>query len=156
MQMLCGFLLVRPLGGRYRGAEGTGGPNGGHVARFALGVFFIVHGLIHILWIIPSPDDEKWPFSITQSSVLKRAPEGLLKAVGWVGALVAIVTFTLAGLGVLGVPGLDAAWQLFAVAGALTSLLLLAFFWHRTFVVGLAIDVGVLLAIYAGWLEWVG
>jgi hypothetical protein len=124
------------------------------VARIALGVFLIAHGLIHILWVIPAPDDEKWPFSITESTVLVRAPESALKAIGWIGVVIATTTFVLAGIGVLGVPGLVATWSLFAVAGALASLLMIGLFWNKSFVVGLAIDVVILLAIYSGWLEW--
>jgi hypothetical protein len=75
----------------------------------------------------------------------------VLRVVGWVCTAIATATFVLAGLGLLGVPGLGGTWQLFAATGGLVSLLMLGLFWHRNFVVGLLLDVAILLAIYFGW-----
>lgn len=58
-----------------------------------------------------------------------------------------LVGFTAAGLGLLGVPGLNSLWTAAAGLGSLASLLLLIFFWHPWLVVGVLIDVAVLVGV---------
>jgi hypothetical protein len=65
--------------------------------------------------------------------------------------LLTVAGFALAGLGLLGVPGLNQIWQGTAILGATASLLLLAFYWHPWLIAGVLIN----LAVYAGLaLHW--
>ena len=128
--------------------------------KIGLAVFLIAHGLVHsILAIAPKPNDSEakpgtFFTAVDRSWLLPQL--GLNgSAVRWVGIiLVALSTlgFVLAGLGVLGVPGLSVIWRTVAVVSACVSLLLLFLFWHPWLVVGVLIDVGILIGLL--WLDW--
>ena len=62
-----------------------------------------------------------------------------------------IAELHLAGLGVLGVPGLASVWRWAAVIGSLASVSLIVIYWSVYFIVGLALDVLILAAALAGW-----
>lgn len=115
---------------------------------FAFAAFLVAHGLVTIImYLAPSRPDA--PFVATRSWLLSRAglPEGVLRTLSRVLAAVATVAFVLAGLGVLGVPGLLGIWQWATVAGAAASLLLLGLFFQPWLTVGVLINVGLLLAV---------
>ena len=123
--------------------------------RTIFGVFLIVHGLIHVMWFIPEPDNPggpPWPFSLEDSWLLNaaNAPESLVRGLAVTLAVLSIVGFVGAGLGVLGVPGVAGVWSVLTIASAVVSLLLVALFWHLYFIVGLALDVGLLVAMIGG------
>ena len=56
-----------------------------------------------------------------------------------------LLGFVLAGLGLLGVAGLNAFWPVLAIAAALASLVLLVLFWNSWLVIGLLIDLGIII-----------
>lgn len=125
--------------------------------RLIFGFFLVVHGLIHVLWFVPkprTPDGPPWPFGLTDSWLLNgvQAPEGLVRGVAVTLALASLVGFVLAGLGVLGVPGLIGIWSGLTIASAAASLLLVVLFWHTYFIVGLALDIGLLVTTIGG--QW--
>jgi hypothetical protein len=65
--------------------------------------------------------------------------------------LLALAGFVLAGLGRLGVPGLNGAWPVMAAAAAIFSLVLHLLFWHPWLVLGAVIDIVVLVGVFFHW-----
>jgi hypothetical protein len=118
-------------------------------------VFLILHGLVHaILAVAPTPNEpESKPgaffTSTTRSWLLPRL--GLnATAVQWIGIILVVLStlgFVLAGLGVLGLPGLSVVWRLVAMTSSVVSLLLLVLFWHPWIIVGVLIDIGILVGL---------
>ena len=94
-----------------------------------------------------------WPFVLGRSWILSRfgVPPGRLRIMGLALSAVTFAAFTLAALAVIGV--LPAGLWLSAVAmGAGSSLALLVLFFHPWLVLGVAIDVLLLVAIFIG--DW--
>ena len=128
--------------------------------KIALGILFILHGLVHVaLAAAPDPgDDETKPgafFTAVDRSWLLLQLGLSAAAIRWTGLiLVALSTvgFVLAGLGILGLPGLSAIWRSAAVVSSCLSLLLLIIFWHPWLIVGVLIDVSILFALL--WAQW--
>lgn len=79
-----------------------------------------------------------------------QAPEGFVRGVAVTLALASLVGFVLAGLGVIGVAGLTDVWSGLTIGSAAASLLLVVLFWHTYFIVGLALDVGLLVTTIGG------
>lgn len=131
--------------------------------RIAIAVFLIAHGLIYYsLTTVPLPVPGKihtpfWP-SWARDAVdgdwlavrLGLAPAAV-RLIGLLLVLAATIGFVLVGLGILGVPGLSAVWQPIALAAAVVSLVLFLFFWHPWLFMGVAINVGVLAALWQSW-----
>ena len=112
-----------------------------------IGLFLIGHGLIHASYLTPKPDDPKYPFDFTKSW-FANILGSFAKPVGITLATLAIFAFVLAGLGVLGFPGLAEIWRLLLGVGAISSLLLLILFWHSWLVLGLIIDTVLLYGVF--------
>jgi hypothetical protein len=119
--------------------------------RVAFGVFLVLHALVHSVWLVPPPDDPKYPFTLDSSRVLSGATAGTLRAIGLTLVVTALVAFLLAGLGVLGVAGLSSVWRIAAGAGAMASLALVIVFWNSYFVAGPLLNAGVLVAAFTDW-----
>ena len=125
-----------------------------------IGAFLIAHGLVHaILAAAPIPNDPApkpgaFFTTPTRSWLLSKlgSPDGVIQWAGILLVALATIGFILAGLGILGVPGLSAIWRIAAVASAAVSLLLLILFWHSWLVVGVLIDVAILVSLL--WLKW--
>ncbi len=119
----------------------------------AVGAFLIVHGLIHVMWFVPPPDDPRYPFTWKSP----RAEENLgwepdrVRSLGKALVVAATVGFVLAGVGALGVTGLAGSWHALAAASAFISLAAISLFWHRYFIVGLALDIAIVVAGSLGW-----
>ena len=115
------------------------------VVRSVLGMLLIAHGLVHLLWLVPS-DDPAWPFRLDRSWQVPgpaRTPTAVVLI-----ALV-VVGFALLGLAVWGVPGLTSIWPVLAIGAAVASLAALVLFWDRQLLWGVAIDV--VLIVVALW-----
>ena len=70
----------------------------------------------------------------------------------WVAiALLALVTigFITAGAGIL---GSQEWWRVVAIVSSVLSVVLIVLFWHSWFVVGLALDAAILIALV--WVNW--
>lgn len=124
--------------------------------RLIFGSFLIAHGLIHIMWFIPEPDNPggpPWPFGLEDSWLLNAVgvPGGLVRGLSITLAILSVVGFVAAGLGVLGVPGLASLWSVLTVIAAVVSLVLVLLFWHLYFIVGLALDIAFLATTVGGW-----
>lgn len=116
-----------------------------------VGLFLIAHGLIHASYLTPKPDDPKYPFDFTKSWFANIVGDAS-KPLGITLALLVVVCFGLAGLGVLGVPGLESNWELLTTAGAILSTLLLVLFWHPWLALGLVINAVLLYGLHR--LNW--
>ena len=118
-----------------------------------VGVFFIAHGLVHILYRVPAPN-EKWPFNLGHSWLLTRLGLGerVLRKLGTVLWIAAMAGFVLGGLGVFGVPLLKEVWRPEVAVSSVMSFLLIGLFWHRNFVFALLLNAGIFVALV--WLHW--
>jgi len=125
-----------------------------------LGILIMAHGLVHtILAVAPNPaDTDAKPgafFTTTERSWIFTQLNLPSSAVQWIGILLVSLStlgFLLAGLGILGVPGLGDIWRTVAIFSAVISLVLLILFWHPWLPVGVLIDIGALVALLV--LNW--
>jgi hypothetical protein len=137
--------------------------------RIVFAVFLVLHGLIAMsLATVPVPQpgalrtpylpawwrpnvDPAWPISRLGLS------DSLVRSIGWVLWLASLLLLIAAAIGLLGVPGLNTAWQTLAVIGSALSLSLLGLYWHPWLVMGVVINLGILAGVYSGWLtRWLG
>jgi hypothetical protein len=118
-----------------------------------LGVFLIAHGLVHILYRVPAPE-ENWPFDLGHSWLLTRLGLGerVLRRLGTVLWIAALVGFVLGGLGVFGAPLLKHMWRTITAVSSVVSCLLIGLFWHRSFVFALLINAAIFVALV--WAQW--
>lgn len=119
--------------------------------RLAVGLFLIAHGLIHLAWVAPKPDDPAYPFSFKRSAVLPTAHEDLLRPIGIALAIAVAALFLVAGTGFMGVEPLAHYWRLAAISGSMLSALLIGTFWHPWFVLGAMIDLAIVAFVLTGW-----
>jgi len=119
--------------------------------RFAIGLFLVAHGLVHLLYLAPRPqDDPSYPFVPEDRwlpRILDLAP-GTAKAIARAGAVVTAAVLAVSGVALL----VDAAvWEPTAAVGAGLSLALLFAFFHRWLTIGIAIDVAIVASVV--WLH---
>lgn len=121
--------------------------------RTLFGLLLSLHGVIHVLCVVPRPPGaDDWPFTLERSWLLPGADPAVLKPLGFLLAVVAIAFLAAAGLGALGLPLVSGMWQALAVIGSVASLLVLGLFWHPSAVFGVLISVAVLvLVLWASW-----
>jgi hypothetical protein len=122
------------------------------VIRVLAGLLLIAHGLVHLLYLTPEPEDRKYPFTLRESWLV---PETARRPVGIILIAATSVFFALLGLAVWGVPLLPSAWPALAIAAALTSLALLVAFWDVRLVTGVIIDLGLIAIVLTrpGWTD---
>jgi hypothetical protein len=125
--------------------------------RILIGVFVILHGLVHpLLAVIPPPgethaDESPAPMGSywTSSWLFGKGPGA--KKLLYVLAALAALALLVAGVAFIGrLPWAKAAW----LAGAGLSLLVLIVFWKKDFVYGISIDA--LLIAAAFFTSWFG
>lgn len=116
--------------------------------RWFLGAFLIAHGLVHVMYFVPEPQDQSgldWPFHLDRSWVLSGQA---MRAVGSILAALAVVAFLVAAVAVL----VDAAWwTMAAAAAAAVSLLLMILFLQPLIMLGILINVFVLSVALWEW-----
>jgi len=134
-----------------------------NLTRILIAVFLFAHGLIHFsLTYVPTPKPGElrtpfWPAwwrtdtDPAWLAVKLGLPNSTVRGLGSALWLIALVGFSLAGLGLLGLPGLNQAWGAAAALGAAASLLLLGLYWHPWLVTAVVIDLAVLAGL---WLHW--
>jgi hypothetical protein len=110
-----------------------------------IGLFLIAHGLIHLLYFVTAPDPG-YPMTAAKSWLVTRADVSLsvVRALVYALSALALIGFILTALSYweLLVPG---AWfQTLAVGSSVCSLLVVAITWHKEFVIGAAINVGII------------
>jgi hypothetical protein len=121
------------------------------MARALFGLVLVVHGLIHLTWVAPKPDDPSYPFRLTHPAVFKRIDPKAVAGVGAALVLVSTLSFLVAALGVWGVPGFEEVWRVAAILGSALSLIVVATFWHRWLLVGPILDLAIIVAAVVGW-----
>jgi hypothetical protein len=131
--------------------------------RLLIGIFLVVHGFMTMsLATVPVPAQGSihtpyfpawWRPNIDGTWPASRLglPDGMIRIVGSILCLTALIGFAFAGAGLLGLPGLNSLWQIFAAAGAFNSLILLALYWHPWLFIGLLLNISILVGIFAGW-----
>jgi len=112
-----------------------------------IGLFLIAHGLMHASYLTPKPNDPKYPFDFTKGWLAGLIGDAS-KPIGVTLAILVVGCFVLAGLGVLGVPGLVGTWKFFTLAGAILSTLLLVLFWHLWLVLGIVINLVLIFGLF--------
>ncbi len=123
------------------------------MTRILIGVFLILHGLIHSgLAAAPIPkESSSRPGSFfthpSRSWLLQRmrVSPGGVRLVGWLLVVMTTLGFVLAGLAALGVPHLAGAIAPLIICSAILSLVLLGLFWHPWLTLGVIIDLGILV-----------
>ena len=131
--------------------------------RILFCLFLVAHGWVHMSLAqvpVPQPGALRTPFfpawwraAVDPAWPASRLgmPANLTQTMGWVLWLVVTVGFAIAGLGLLGLPGVNAIWPAAAVGSSVVSILLLALYWHPWFVMGPTLDLIILAAIYFHW-----
>ena len=129
------------------------------VLRILMALFLIAHGWIHYsLTYVPTPQPGGmhtpfWPswkradIDNTWLAARLGLPSSVVRGAGALLCVLALAGFALAGLGLLGIPGLSAIWSSAAIGASIASLLLLAFYWHTWLIMGVLIDLAVLAAV---------
>jgi len=132
--------------------------------RISLAVLLIAHGWVHasLSWVpLPAANGPRTPFwpswwraAVDPTWPISRlgltAP--LARGLGWALWLASLLGFTAAGLGLLGVPGLNSLWQILTAVSAGLSLAMLVLYWHPWLVVGVLLDLVLLAAVV--WPRW--
>ncbi len=131
--------------------------------RILIALFLIAHGLVHYSLTtvpVPAPGALRTPFwpGWWRGNVDPLWPANNLglpaQAVILIGCglwLAVLAGFSLAGLGLMGIPGLSTIWQTAAIVGAAASLILLGLYWHPWLVMGVVINLGVLVSLWKQW-----
>lgn len=120
------------------------------------GLFLIAHAVAHAgLAAAPIPDDpDPKPgafFTEVSRSWLFQKLEldaAIVRKIGIFLVSLTVLGFILAGLGGLGVPGLNKIWSTAAGLSAGLSLIFLILFWHPWLIVGVLIDFGLFLVLF--------
>ena len=123
------------------------------MTRIMIGVFFILHGLVHSgLAAAPIPKDAtSRPGSFfthpARSWLLRRLhfTPGATRTAGLSLVVLTTLGFVLAGMAALGVPPMAGTLAPLVVISSALSLLLLGLFWHPWLSLGVIIDLAILL-----------
>jgi hypothetical protein len=118
--------------------------------ELATGAFLILHGLVHLGYLSPKPEDPRYPFTPERAWLVSAAHVDVVAAKGifTTVAALAVLSYTLAGIGVV----LDAGWwPALAVTGSVASLIVLVLGFHPWLVLGVAIDVAIIAGVSASW-----
>jgi hypothetical protein len=127
------------------------------IPRLFFAGFLLDHGAIHASFLSPrppaTPGGPAWPFELARSWVL--TPFGVqpetARLLGMALVAATVGAFALAALATAGLLPSEL-WEPASAAGAVASVALLVLFFHPWLVLGLAIDLGLLWAVFvAGW-----
>ena len=121
--------------------------------RTIFGLFLIAHavaqGGLAAAPIPNDPDSKPGAFftEVTRSWLFQKLDldVAIVRKIGIFLVILTVMGFILAGLGGLGVPGLNKIWGTTAGLSAGGSLILLILFWHPWLIVGILIDLGLFL-----------
>ncbi|HVM08133.1 MAG TPA: hypothetical protein VM345_06715 [Acidimicrobiales bacterium] len=122
------------------------------MVRTVVVLFLLAHGLLHpLMYAMPvKADASAPPFDVHRSWMLRAAhvsaPVAFSASV-WLAWITGLL-FVFAGAALLGG---GAAWTAAATAGAVVGLVLKLGWFHPWLTVGVALDVGVLVAVAAAW-----
>jgi hypothetical protein len=116
------------------------------VIRIVIGILLMVHGFAH--WQITTGWGSR---VVAESGVLRSVglADSAIASLGTALWVVALLSFNLAGIAIFAGWGW---WRGLAIAAAVVSLLVMGLFWQPSFVLGVAVDVGILVALL--WARW--
>jgi hypothetical protein len=120
------------------------------MTRVLLAIFLVAHGAVHApIWL--APYSESAPFDPGHSWLLQGLGLGAATArsIGIALAMLAFVSFAGAGIALF---ARQEWWRSLAVIAAAASLVLLVMYYHAWLTLGVAINVGILLALT--WADW--
>jgi len=125
------------------------------IGRGEFDVEICARGFSRSTWVNPSRiHDAKYPFDLGKSWLITSIGfnEQSVRFLGMALSVVVVVGFAVAGLAATGII-IPPQWGLpLTVVSSIASLLLLLCFWHTWLVLGVAIDMGLLVALL--WLGW--
>ena len=124
--------------------------------RTIFGLFLIAHAVAHGgLAAAPIPDDQDpkpgaFFTEVSRSWLFQKLDLDavIVRKIGIFLVILTVFGFIIAGLGGLGVLGLNKIWSTAAGLSAGVSLILLILFWHPWLIVGVLIDLGLLLVLF--------
>ena len=118
------------------------------MVRTIVGLLLIAHGLVHLLYLMPRPeDDPSYPFvpETRWSAKLVGLEPSTAKIVAVSLAVAVAVALLVSGIALF----VDAdIWKVAAATGSLLSLALLLLFFHPWLTIGIAIDVAILIGVW--------
>ena len=133
------------------------------ILRIIIALILIAHGVVHfILTLVPiaEPGAKRTPFwpswrrDATDPAWLASRlglPAHWVRRIGYVLWVAALIGFVLAGLGLIGLPGLNLIWTITASFGAVASLILLLFYWHPSLFTAVIFNLAVLASVAFLW-----
>jgi hypothetical protein len=117
------------------------------MVRLGVGLFLIAHGLVHLLYLRPRPeDDPRYPF-VPEDRWFARTlglHSSAAKVVAGTLAVACAIALAISGVALLASADL---WEPAAVVGSAISLVLMLLFFHRWLLIGVAIDVAILASV---------
>ena len=125
------------------------------IGAWVLAAVLLAHGLVHALYLVPSPDPPadgrgpRWPFDLGRSWLVALAGGRRGRRIAIALVAVVVGTSALAALATAGIlPA--AAWPALVAGAAAASLALLLLAFDPQLVLGLGIDVVLLLVVLTG------
>jgi hypothetical protein len=117
--------------------------------RVAVGIFLILHGLVHLgIWGPSSAPDAPWDTS--RSWLLRGADKGTRRTVAIVLATITTIGYVLAGVALLAG---GQWWSPAAIMASVVSLVLLFGYFHPWLSFGFLLDAAIIWAAVASWPE---
>jgi hypothetical protein len=118
------------------------------MVRTVVGLLLIAHGLVHLLYLMPRPeDDPSYPFvpETRWSAKLVGLEPSTAKIVAVSLAVAVAVVLLLSGIALFADADI---WKVAAATGSLLSLALLLLFFHPWLTIGIAIDAAILTDVW--------
>ena len=125
--------------------------------KLLLAAFLAAHALIHVSYLTPAPPrtagGPEWPFELTRSWLVTAAglDPSAVRVVGTGLVSMAVGLIVASALATAGWVVPSEWWPALIAAGAVSSLVTLALFFHPWLLLGIAIDAALLLAVLNGW-----
>lgn len=121
--------------------------------KWLLAGFIVAHGLIHVLFLVPSPATEggpEWPFEIAKAWPVTSAglDVNLVRSVVVVLVVVLIAAFVLAALSTVGIIVPTEWWQASVAVGAIVSIVVLVVLFNPQLIIGLVVDAVLLWVVF--------
>ena len=118
------------------------------MVRTVVGLLLIAHGLVHLLYLMPRPeDDPSYPFvpETRWSAKVVGLEPSIAKIVAASLAVAVAVVLLVSGIALFADVDI---WKVAAATGSLLSLALLLLFFHPWLTIGIAIDVAILTDVW--------
>jgi hypothetical protein len=132
--------------------------SGNLVGSWLLGLFLVMHGLIHLIWINPPKPVQRGAAAAVPAAVTAGdwgafrgldyswllsgpgTPANQVRLLGQVLVVSTVIAYTLAALASIPMVVPASAWPALIVGGTAASLTLMLLFFHRNLIIGLVIN----------------